>query len=97
MNLQTVLFNESEVKNRLLQTTEQLVYQHGIAATGIDAIVKASGVARKTIYRYFANKDELVAAALIQRDERWMQWFIQHTTNDHDPMQRIGLIFDTLQ
>ena len=31
---------------RLLDTTESLVYRNGIHATGIDAIVKASGVSR---------------------------------------------------
>ncbi len=51
-----------------------LIYRHGIAATGMDLLVKTAGVSRKSIYRYFANKDELVIAALQRRDERWLQW-----------------------
>ncbi|MDP3368057.1 MAG: TetR/AcrR family transcriptional regulator, partial [Pseudomonas sp.] len=52
----------------------------GINATGMDAIVKASGVARKSIYRLYPTKEMLVAAALRARDERWMQWFIAGTS-----------------
>ena len=62
--------------DKLLAATERLIYAGGICATGMDAIVKSSGVARKTIYRYFRTKDELVAEALRKRDERWMRWFI---------------------
>jgi len=62
--------------DKLLAATERLIYAGGICATGMDAIVKSSGVARKTIYRYFRTRDELVAEALRKRDERWMRWFI---------------------
>ena len=58
----------------ILDVTEKLIYRHGIAATGMDFLVKTAGVSRKSIYRYFANKDELVIAALQRRDARWMHW-----------------------
>ena len=70
----------SDVQTRLLRATETLIYQGGIHATGMDAIVKASGVARKSVYKHYPTKDALVAAALQARDERWMQWFIAATT-----------------
>ncbi|EKE76290.1 TetR/AcrR family transcriptional regulator [Gallaecimonas xiamenensis] len=61
--------------SRLLDATETLIYQGGISATGMDAIVKASGVSRKTIYKHFGTKEALVAAALRRRDDKWMAWF----------------------
>lgn len=87
---------ESSVQYRLLQATEQLIYRGGITATGMDAIVKASGVARKSIYQHFGNKEALVAAALTQRDEHWMQWFIAATSQHDDPVMRIESIFAAL-
>jgi len=66
---------QAEPLNRLLDCTEQLIYQGGICATGMDAIVKLSGVSRKTIYKHFGTKDRLVAEALKRRDLRWMAWF----------------------
>jgi AcrR family transcriptional regulator len=64
-----------ETREKILATAEQLIYQNGIHATGMDLLVKTSGVARKSIYRYFATKDEVAAAALNARDVRWMAWF----------------------
>ena len=64
----------NETRDIILDVTEKLIYRHGIAATGMDFLVKTAGVSRKSIYRYFANKDELVIAALQRRDARWMHW-----------------------
>ena len=63
-------------RERLLDAAEALIYAGGIHATGVDAIVKQSGTARKSFYTHFESKDALVAAALERRDERWMNWFI---------------------
>jgi AcrR family transcriptional regulator len=67
--------DHASARDRLLAATEQLIYSGGIHATGIDAIVRLSGAARKSMYACFASKHDLVAAALGQRDERWMNWF----------------------
>ncbi|WP_447981757.1 TetR/AcrR family transcriptional regulator [Achromobacter kerstersii] len=87
----------SDIHTRLLRATETLIYQGGIHATGMDAIVKASGVARKSVYKHYPTKDALVAAALQARDERWMQWFIAATTQAETPHARLLSVFDALQ
>jgi AcrR family transcriptional regulator len=69
----------SGARERLLDATEALIYAGGIHATGVDAIVKQSGTARKSFYTHFESKDALVAAALERRDERWMNWFVAGT------------------
>jgi AcrR family transcriptional regulator len=66
-------------RERLLAAAEALIYAGGIHATGVDAIVKQSGTARKSFYTHFGSKDALVAAALERRDERWMNGFIAGT------------------
>jgi len=66
-------------RERLLDAAEALIYAGGIHATGVDAIVRQSGTARKSFYTHFESKDGLVAAALERRDERWMNWFIAGT------------------
>lgn len=89
--------NISEPVQRLLSTTEKLIYANGINATGLDAIVKESGVARKTIYSHFSTKEGLVAEVLKQRDQRWMNWFIQATSRDTDPKARLLSTFEALE
>lgn len=66
-------------RERLLDAAEALIYAGGVHATGVDAIVRQSGTARKSFYTHFESKDALVAAALERRDERWMNWFIAGT------------------
>ena len=87
----------SDVQEKLLRATEHLIYGGGIHATGMDQIVKTSGVARKSIYKHYGTKEALVAAALQARDERWMQWFIGATTTAPTPRARLMSIFDALR
>jgi AcrR family transcriptional regulator len=87
----------TQTKKKLLDATERLIYAGGICATGMDLIVKSSGVARKSIYRYFNTKDELVAAALSERDRRWMRWFIEESRRADTPAGRLLATFDALE
>lgn len=88
---------QTETKKKLLDATERLIYAGGICATGMDLIVKSSGVARKTIYRYFRTKDELVAETLSKRDERWMRWFITESEKGGTPEGKLLATFDALE
>ncbi|WOA31838.1 TetR/AcrR family transcriptional regulator [Alloalcanivorax xenomutans] len=84
------------MRAKLLAVTEQLIYSGGIHATGMDRIVRESGVARKSIYRYFPTKEALVAEALRERDERWMRWLISECETAPPGPPRLQRIFDAL-
>jgi len=86
-----------DAQEKLLRATEHLIYSGGINATGMDLIVKTSGVARKSIYKHYGTKEGLVAAALQARDERWMQWFVQATSNAPTALARLMSMFDALR
>jgi AcrR family transcriptional regulator len=89
---------QAEARERLLDAAEALIYAGGIHATGVDAIVRAAGAARKSFYTYFESKDALVAAALARRDERWMRWFIAGTlARGRTPQARLIGMFDVLR
>jgi AcrR family transcriptional regulator len=87
----------NETRDIILDVTEKLIYRHGIAATGMDLLVKTAGVSRKSIYRYFANKDELVIAALQRRDERWMQWLRNEVERREGSGERLLALFSALK
>lgn len=59
-------------RDHLVDTALQLFCQNGFRATGIDLVLKESGVAKKTLYNHFRSKDELIVAALDKRDEDFM-------------------------
>lgn len=97
MNTPATPTDLSPAQLALLDTTERLVYAGGIHATGVDAIVRQSGVVRKTLYRHYPTKEALVEAALLRRDERWMQWFVASTSTGNDPLERLLSCFDALR
>lgn len=90
-------FELSDMEVALLDSTEKLIYAGGIHATGMDAIVRLSGVARKKIYTRYPNKQALVAATLRRRHVRWMQWLVEATSVVTDTQERILSVFPTLQ
>lgn len=87
----------TDTRQKLFAATERLIYAGGIGATGMDLIVKSSGVARKTIYRYFRTKDELVVEVLKKRDERWMRWFITESEKGGTLAGKLLATFDALE
>jgi AcrR family transcriptional regulator len=87
-----------DARERLLEAAEALIYAGGIHATGVDAIVREAGAARKSFYTWFKSKDELVAEALRRRDERWMRWFVDGTLKRaRTPGTRLVAMFDVLR
>jgi AcrR family transcriptional regulator len=98
MATSTESLTPGSARERLLEAAEALIYAGGIHATGVDAIVRQSGTARKSFYTHFESKDALVAAALERRDERWMNWFIKNTLR-HGKSARTHLLgmFDVLR
>ena len=64
-------------RERILDSSYELFSRHGVRAVGVDAIVAHAGVAKMTLYRYFASKDELVLAFMERREQRWTQGWVQ--------------------
>lgn len=70
-------------RERILLTAHDLFYREGIRATGVDRVIKESGVTKVTFYRHFPSKNHLIYAFLEHRHQLWMAWFI-------DALQRNG-------
>jgi AcrR family transcriptional regulator len=62
-------------RERILDTAEELFYQEGIRAIGIDTVIERSGVAKMSLYRNFASKEELIAAFLERRNKKYWAWW----------------------
>jgi AcrR family transcriptional regulator len=66
---------QKTARERILDIAEQLFYQEGIRAIGIDTVIERSGVAKMSLYRNFASKEELIAAFLERRNEKYWGWW----------------------
>jgi AcrR family transcriptional regulator len=52
---------------RILAAADRLFYEQGIRAVGVDAIAAEAEVSKRTLYNYYATKDDLIAAYLVAR------------------------------
>lgn len=82
---------------KLLSAARVLFYNHGINGTGIDAIVKRAGVAKKSLYNNFASKDELVAAYLRVRHEEWLSLYKSRLQLAMTPRERVMAVFSAYE
>jgi len=85
-------------RGRLVHAAIELFYSHGIQAVGIDQILTAAGVTKTTFYKHFESKDDLLVAAIAQRDQWEMNaWTkaVQATAGD-DPKAQLLAFFDVL-
>ncbi|BEM52716.1 TetR/AcrR family transcriptional regulator [Serratia sp. Lou2A] len=68
---------ETALRAALVQATLALLLDGGYAAATVDAVAKRAGVAKKTLYRFAANRDELVAQAVSGWTEAFQPAFAQ--------------------
>jgi AcrR family transcriptional regulator len=67
--------DDRSARERLLAVAGELFYRQGIRSVGVDEIVACADVAKMSLYRSFSSKDELVAAYLRDRNERYWRWW----------------------
>ncbi len=83
----------TSARERLLSAAAVLFYSDGIAGTGIDAIVKRAGVAKKSLYNNFDSKAALVAAYLEARHAEWLTLFDARLSQANTPAARVLAVF----
>jgi AcrR family transcriptional regulator len=83
-------------RERILEAAYDLFSRHGLQAVGINTIIEQSGVAKRTLYRHFASKDDLIVEFLRLREERWTKDWLQGEVERRAvlPEERLLAIFD---
>ncbi|QQK75289.1 TetR family transcriptional regulator [Salicibibacter cibarius] len=61
----------SKKKQNLIEHAEQLFYDHGFHAVGLQRIIKEANVALMTLYHHFDSKESLVLEVLKRREEKY--------------------------
>lgn len=84
-------------RDELVDAAIRLFNRHGYHATGVDRLMEETGIAKTTLYRHFASKEELIVAALAKVDEaarEEMRAFVEAASDD--PRERILATFGQL-
>ncbi|WP_438767155.1 TetR/AcrR family transcriptional regulator [Kushneria sp. TE3] len=83
----------TSARERLLNAAAMLFYSDGIAGTGIDAIVRRAGVAKKSLYNNFDSKAALVTAYLQARHTEWLALYEARLTKAFTPPDQVLAVF----
>jgi TetR/AcrR family transcriptional repressor of nem operon len=57
-------------RERIVDRAAELVAEHGVQATRLDEVLAAAGASKSQLYHYFADRDQLVEAAVARRCEQ---------------------------
>lgn len=85
-------------RDRLVHIAVELVYLHGFQAVGVDQVIAAAGVSKTTFYKHFESRDDLLVAAIRQRDAWEAQAFQESVAKlaGDEPRARLLAMFDVM-
>ena len=88
----------SSTRQKILDTASELFYQKGIQHVGINEVIATSGVAKRTLYRWFSSKNQLIEAVMKHRAVQWLRWFEEAVEDrGNTAEERLLATFDVLQ
>lgn len=80
----------------MVRAAYDLFSRQGTRAVGVDAVISEARVAKMTLYRNFASKDELILAFLQRRENLWTHGWVQAESwrRGNSPAERLLAIFE---
>ncbi|MDQ3905696.1 MAG: TetR/AcrR family transcriptional regulator [Actinomycetota bacterium] len=93
----TVVNGDAESgRERVMRAAYDLFSQFGTRTVGVDAVIGEAGVAKMTLYRNFASKDDLILAFLERREAQWVQGWVRAESQrrGETPAERLLAIFE---
>lgn len=82
-------------KQEIIAQAYDAFYDGGFHATGIDTVMANSGISKRTLYKYFPSKEDLIEAVLDQYGEDTDAFLFKPAlARSDDPREQIAAIFD---
>ena len=83
-------------RERLLEAAATLTYRDGVGI-GVEALCKAAGVSKRSLYQLFDSKDELLAASLKERASAFVATLLPAPDDGRSPRERILHVFEQVE
>lgn len=80
---------ERDVRNKLLKGAEELFMRYGVRSITMDEIARHLSISKKTLYQYFADKDDIVASVTGTHLNRERQEYENNTTNAKNAVEEL--------
>lgn len=81
-------------KQKIILDTALILFRDlGFQAVGVDKVVAEAGVAKMTLYKYYASKNALIEAVLLERDEQFQAALLAFVNEQKTPQNQLLAIF----
>jgi AcrR family transcriptional regulator len=87
----------TDTNERVAGLAARLFYEHGVTATGVEALSRAAGISKRTLYEQFGSKDGLVTAAFAALDDQVFERFTKPAERATTPRAQIEQLFVELE
>ena len=82
-------------KQEIIDRAYDLFYDHGFHATGVDKVMADTGISKRTLYKYFPSKEDLIAEVI----GHYLETFLKLAPAEierlsPDPAGRVMALFD---
>jgi AcrR family transcriptional regulator len=90
----TVEAHRQAQQDLILDAVIGLLGERGIAGLTMSALAERAGVSRATVYHYFADVDQVLAAWASREVRRSVAGLIDHAAQLQDPLERLRWLLD---
>lgn len=87
---------ESELKQKMIQATIELLFEDGYALTTIENVAKRAGIAKKTIYRFVENRETLIELVILSWTDSFVSLFEQEAHSVEQFFELLALNLNTI-
>jgi AcrR family transcriptional regulator len=77
-------------REAILRASAALFLKHGLRGTSMEAIARAAGIAKPTLYAYFEDKTAVFNALAAELIALWRAEFLAALQGDGEVVQRVG-------
>lgn len=88
-----------EVREHILDTASELIFQKGVKATSLKDIAQAAGISKGTLYYYYCAKEDIIYDItdrnMTMITEELMAW-VRHADREQSPQQLLKTAFEKL-
>jgi AcrR family transcriptional regulator len=83
-------------RDQIIETSRRLFGERGTTEVSMDEIATQSGVARSTVYVYFANRDELLRACVQSMYDQLTEAIVVSSEDNASPPERLRSLIRAL-
>lgn len=87
----------SESKERIVSSVTDLIYRFGVKSITMDDVARHLAVSKKTLYRYFADKNDMVYQCCMHDLEKRKAAFATIQAKAVDSVQELVLMMENMQ